>query len=116
MLKSGLCDYSDTYILLRGTLTVTPLAADGGNNGIEVLCKNCALFTDCISKRNNTQIDNVNNAKDIDVVMLTYNSIEYSDNYSKIAGSLWKYHRDEPALNNGLLANFPGNNALVKFK
>ena len=28
-----------------------------------------------------------------------YNLIEYSDAYSKTAGSLWQYYRDEPALN-----------------
>ena len=37
-------------------------------------------FTKCISKINNTQVDN---AKDIDIVMPMYNVIEYGDNYSK---------------------------------
>ena len=37
--------------------------------------KNCALFSDCISEINNTQIDN---AKYIDVVMPMYNLIEYN--------------------------------------
>ena len=37
--------------------------------------------------------------KDIDVVMPTYNLIEYSDNYSKTSGSLWEYYRDEPFIN-----------------
>ena len=32
--------------------------------------------------------------------MLMYNLIEYSDNYSRTSGSLWKYCRDEP--NNNL--------------
>ena len=50
-----------------------------------VIFKNCAPFTDCISKINNAQVDN---AKDIDIVMLMYNLIEYSDNYSKTSGSL----------------------------
>ena len=50
-----------------------------------VIFKNCAPFTDCISKINNAQVDN---AKDIDIVMLMYNLIEYSDNYSKTFGSL----------------------------
>ena len=50
------------YILVSGTITVAALAAGRGNNGIEVVFKNCAAFTDCISKINNTQIDN---AKDI---------------------------------------------------
>ena len=51
-----------------------------------VVFTNCGPFTDCISEINNTQIDN---AKDIDVVMPMYNLVEYCDNYSKISGSLW---------------------------
>ena len=47
---------------------------------IKLLLKNCAPFTDCISKINNTQ---TGNAKDLNVVMPIYNLIEYSDNYSK---------------------------------
>ena len=50
-----------------------------------------------MSKINNTQI---NNAKDLDVVMLMYNLIEYSDNYSKTSGILRQYCRDEPDVNN----------------
>ena len=45
-----------------------------------IIIKNCAPFTNCISEINNTQTDN---AKDIDIVMSLYNLIEYSDNYSK---------------------------------
>ena len=55
--------------------------------------KNCAPFINCISEINNTQVDN---AKDIDIVMPMYNLIEYSDNYAKTSGSLWQYFRDEP--------------------
>ena len=74
MLKSSLCDYSDAYILVSGTITVVAaLAAGVGNNGIQVVFKNCALFTDYMSEINNTQIDN---SKDIDVVMLMYDLIE----------------------------------------
>ena len=39
---------------------------------------NVALFTYCIRETNNKQVDN---AKDIDVVMSVYILIEYSDNY-----------------------------------
>ena len=53
----------------------------------------------CKSGINNTEIDN---AKDIDILMAMYNLIEYSDNYSKTSGSLWQYYRDEP---NVTLAN-----------
>ena len=36
-----------------------------------------------------------------------YNLIEYSDSYSIISGSLWNYHRDEPALTDAsTIANF----------
>ena len=85
MLRSSLCNYNDVYILVSGTITVSELAADEGNNSIQVVFKNCALFTHCISEINNTQIDN---PKDIDVVMPMYNLTEYSHNYSKTSGSL----------------------------
>ena len=54
--------------------------------------KNNAPFRSCISKINNTFIDN---AGDLDIVMLMYNLLEYSDNYSMTSGRLWNYHRDE---------------------
>ena len=53
MLKSILCDYSDAYILVRGTITDKLQA--GGNNNIQVVFKNCAPFTDCINEINNIQ-------------------------------------------------------------
>ena len=56
MLKSNLYDYSDAYILMSGTITVTALAAGGGNNNIQVVFKNCAPFTDRISFVLNTKL------------------------------------------------------------
>ena len=53
-------------------------------------------FSDCVTEINNTQ---VGDAQKIDVVMPTYNLIEYSDAYLKTSGSLWHGYRDEPALN-----------------
>ena len=80
----------------------------------EVIFKNCAPFTDCIIEIDNAQ---VNDAKDLDVVMPMYNLIEYSNNYSKTPGSLWQYDRDEPALdNNGNIVNFSSNSASFNFK
>ena len=97
MLKSSLCDYSDAYILAKGKITIAGAGndvaarqADERNKG--VVFKNCAPFINCISEINNTQIDN---AKDIDIVMSMYNLIEYSDNYAKTTGSLWQYFRDD---------------------
>ena len=43
-----------------------------------MIFKNCSPFIDCISKLNNTQIDN---AKNIDTVMPKHDLIEYSNNY-----------------------------------
>ena len=57
-------------------------------------------FTSCISKINNTLIDN---AEDLDVVMHMYNLLEYSNYFSKTTTSFWDYYRDEP--NNDIMAN-----------
>ena len=63
MLKSNLCDYSDAYILVKGTITITGAGADAAarqadERDKEVVFKNCAPFTNCISEINNTQVDN----------------------------------------------------------
>ena len=61
MLKSSLCDYSDPYILVKGTTAVNNTAAadaDGNNTNKKVIIKNCAPFTNCISEIDNTQVDN----------------------------------------------------------
>ena len=73
MQKSCLCDYSDPYILAKGNISIESQRGDNVNNGEkEVVFKNCDPFTDCISKTNNTQIDN---NKDIDVVMTEKTSL-----------------------------------------
>ena len=74
-LRSSLCDYSDVYILVKGNITVNNTAEDGAaldNTNKKVKFKNCAPFTNCLSKINNTQIDN---AEYIDIVMAMYNII-----------------------------------------
>ena len=100
MLKSSLCDYSDAYILVKAKIRITgagdnAAARQAGDREF----KNCASFTNCISEINYTQIDN---AKDIDIVKPMYNLIEYSNNYARKPGSLWKYYGDGP---NDNLAN-----------
>ena len=104
MLRSSLCDYADSYIFVKGTITIT---GEGDNDNARhaderdkgVTFKNCAPFTKCISTINNTDIDNVH---DIDIVMPLYNLIECSDNYSKTSGSLWQYYKDDPNDNSKL--------------
>ena len=83
MLRSNLCDYADAYILVKETITFTgagdaPAAKQLDERDKGVIFKSWAPFTKCISRINNTDIDN---AQDIDIVMLMYNLIEYSDNY-----------------------------------
>ena len=116
MLKSSLCDHSDAYILVQGTISVNNTAAQiaaANNTNKKVIFKNCAPFTNCISEINNTQIDN---AKDIDIVMPMYNLIGYGDNYAKTTGSLWQYCKDIPARdNNGEIAAFDTNNLTDSF-
>ena len=88
------------YTLVKGTITVNNTAAedaDANNANKKVIFKNCAPFTDWKSEINNVEIDN---AKYIDIIMPMYNLKEYSDNYSKTAGSLWQYCKDMPAANN----------------
>ena len=92
MLNSSLCNYSDAYIFVKGTISIARLLASAApdNFGEEVVFKNCARYTDCINEINNTQIHNAMDAIDIDIVMSMHNLIESSDNYSKTLGSLWQ--------------------------
>ena len=60
-------------MLVKGNISVNNTAAAqvaANNRNKKVIFKNCAPFTNCISKINNTQEDN---AKDIDIVMRMYN-------------------------------------------
>ena len=119
LLRSSLCDYGDAYILVTGNLTDTNTAEAGAaadNTNKKVIFKNCAPFTNCIRKINNTQI---HDAEYIDIVMLMYNLIVYNDNYSKTSGSLWQYCKEIPALDdNGDFEDFDGANAIdsINFK
>ena len=84
-----LCDYSDTYILVSGTITVVGAGVDDAaratnRNNEQAIFKKFAPFTDSITEINNTQVDNAKS-----VLMSMYNLIEYSDNYSKTSGSLY---------------------------
>ena len=98
ILRSSLCDYGDAYILVKGTITITGAGADAAARQADerdkgVIFKNCAPFINCKTKINNAEIDNV---KDINIVIPMYSFIEYGNNYSKTLGSLWQYYKDEP--------------------
>ena len=77
MLRSSFCDYADAYILVKGTITITWMGDAAAARWLDErnkneIFKNCAPFTKCISKINDTGIDN---AQDIDIIMLMYNLI-----------------------------------------
>ena len=78
MLRSDLSDYSDAYIVIKGTITVEG-DNDAKTRNIKLIFKNNTPFTSCISKINNTLIGN---AENLDIVMPIYNLLEYSGNYS----------------------------------
>ena len=98
ILRFNLCNYANVYILVKGTITITAAgdndaAKSLGERNKGVIFKNCAPFTKCISRINNTDIDN---AQDIDIVMPMYNLIDYSSNYSKTSGNLLQYCKVDP--------------------
>ena len=76
ILRSNLCDYSNAYIVVKGTITI--VRPNNAKRNKEVIFKNNAPFINCISEINGVRIDN---AEDLDFVMPMYNSPEYSKNY-----------------------------------
>ena len=55
LLRSSLCDYSDAYLLVKGTITVAPATTAAPNNANKkVIFKNCVPFTNCINRISNT--------------------------------------------------------------
>ena len=64
MLRADLWDYSDAYIVVKGTITVTN--PDNAKRNKSVTFKNKTPFINCVSKINGAHIAN---AEDLDVVM-----------------------------------------------
>ena len=81
MLRSDLCEFSDAYIVLKGTITAEQnVNRNNDGNNKPFIFKNNAPFINCISKINGVLIDNT---EDLDVVMPMCILIEYSKNYTK---------------------------------
>ena len=106
MLRSSLCDYSDAYILVNGTITVTGHHPRDRQNR-PVILKNNAPFVSCITRINGELLED---ADDLDIVMPIYNLLEYSKNYRKTIGSLYNDYRDE--LTNDQNNNFANINVI----
>ena len=82
MLRSDLRDYSDGYVWVKGTITVTDPNNNANFDRILTL-KNNSPFISCISKINGELVEN---AEDLDIVIPMYNFLEYSKNYEKTSG------------------------------
>ena len=112
MFRSILCDYSDAYILVKGTITVTAPGVNNNANNIRdqinrpATLKNNAPFVSCITRINGELIED---ADDLDIVMSMYNLLEYSKNYRKTIGLLYNRYRDE-------LSNDADDNNLIILK
>ena len=87
MLRSNLCDYSDAYIIVKGTIKVTTPGVNNDANNItgkrnrSVILKNNAPFVSCITRINGELIED---ADDLDIVMSMYNLLEYSKTIEKL--------------------------------
>ena len=97
-LKSSLCDYSDAYILVIGTITLVGKTTDAeamqtDRYNKQKIFKNSEPSTDCIAEINNVQTVNV---KAVYAVMIMYNLIKHSENCSGTTGNLWQYHKYDP--------------------
>ena len=85
MSRSDLCDYSDAYIVVKGTIDLLAAAANENDKAHQnVAFKNNASFRSYILKTSSTLIDY---EEYLDIVISMYNLLEYSQNYSMTSGS-----------------------------
>lgn len=93
LLRSNLCDYNDTYIVVKGTIDLLADAANENDKAQkDVTFKTNASVRSCSPQINKELIGNI---EDLDIVMPRYNLLEYSYNYSLTSGSLCNYYKDE---------------------
>ena len=90
-LISDLCDYNDWYIVVKRRTTAEEDNDDKTRNK-KIVFKYNALFRSCISKINDTFVEN---AEDLDIVMPMYNLLEYCDNYSITSEIFRNYYGNE---------------------
>ena len=103
VVKPFLCDYGDAYILVTGDKTVVR-----GDVNTKAAFKN---FHPLVKSEIHLNDDHVETVDNLD---LTMNLIEYSDNYSDSAASLYQFKRQEPLPKNANLT--PAYSSLFKYK
>lgn len=95
MRRSDLSDYNDAYIVVKDTINLRLLEKIVClKQYAYVILKSNVPFNSglAIAKINNLLLDN---AEELNMVMLIYNLLEYSNNYSMRAGRLLCYYRVE---------------------
>ena len=108
VLKPNLCDYAEAYMLVDGTFRATNAV-----NATRLALKNCASFTKCNLEINDDKVDT---AENLDIVMLMYNLIEYSDNYQDSSATLYQYKRDEHREDDAVADLTADNSDSLKYK
>ena len=108
VLKPNLCDYTEAYILVDGTIRATNAV-----NATRLALKNCAPFIKCNLEINDAH---VYTAENLVIVMPMYNLIEYSDNYQDSSATLYQYKRDEPPEDDAVADLTADNSSSFKYK
>ena len=108
VLKPNLCDYTEAYILVDGTIRVANAV-----NATRLALKNCAPFTKCNLEINDEHVDTIEN---LDITMPMYSLIEYSDNYQDSSATLYQYERDEPPEDDAVADLTADNSSSFKYK
>ena len=103
-----MCDYAEAYVLVDGTIRAT-----NALNATRLALKNCAPFTKCNLEINDEHVDT---AENLDIVMLMYNLIKYSDNYQDSLATLYQYKRDEPPEDDTVADLTADNSDSLKYK
>ena len=76
MLRSNLCDYSNAYIVMKGSTDSVTGTDNLNRRNKKLTFKNNVPFKPYISKLNKTFIDNAEGL----VIIMLYNLLRYSDN------------------------------------
>ena len=108
VLKPNLCDYAEAYILVDGTIRATNAV-----NATRLALKNCAPFTKCNLEINDEHVDT---AENLDIVMLMYNLMEYSDKYHESSAALYQYKLGEPPEDDAVADLTADNSDSFKYK
>ena len=86
VIKSSLCDFGDTYILVTRNVKI-----EGGAENTPICFKDPSPFTRSVINLNETHVET---AENLQLVIKHYNLINYSDNYQDTVSSLYQFKRD----------------------